>query len=29
MRAFQQVTLRIFDLPHHPRRLRQVSTAPT
>ena len=24
MRAFQRVTLRIFDLPHHPRRLRQA-----
>jgi hypothetical protein len=27
MRAFQRVTLRIFDLPHHPRRLRQVGLA--
>ena len=24
MRSFQRVTLRIFDLPHHPRRLRQA-----
>ena len=24
MRAFQRVTLRIFDLPHHPRRMRQA-----